>query len=105
MYCTEVEAVLHAHPLIASAAVFGIPSAVMGELVAAAVVMKTTAESPKAGTPSGPRSAASAVAGTVEGSLQHLVAELTEWCRSRLAQYKVPHQVRGNTGQNGIVLH
>ena len=36
----QVEAVLNAHPEVAQASVFGIPSALMGELVAAAVTLR-----------------------------------------------------------------
>ena len=39
VYTTEVEAVLHAHPAVHQAAVFGVPNRVMGELVAAAVTL------------------------------------------------------------------
>ncbi|WWR49272.1 class I adenylate-forming enzyme family protein [Streptomyces sp. SCSIO 30461] len=38
VYCVEVEAVLHDHPDVADAAVFGVPHAVLGEEVAAVVV-------------------------------------------------------------------
>ncbi len=40
VYPAEVEAVLHRHPLVAEAAVFGIPDAKYGETVCAAVVAK-----------------------------------------------------------------
>lgn len=72
VYCTEVEAVLHAHPDVAQAAVFGMPNTVMGELVAAAVVLRHGANA--------------AAAGGVSGTL-------VQWCRARLAHYKVPAQV------------
>ena len=41
---TEVEAVLHSHPAVQQAAVFGVPSRVMGELVAAAVTLRPGAQ-------------------------------------------------------------
>jgi hypothetical protein len=72
VYCSEVEAVLHSHPDVAQAAVFGIPNTVMGELVAAAVVLRPGADA--------------AAAGGVSGAL-------VQWCRARLAHYKVPAQV------------
>jgi len=103
VYCTEVEAVLHAHPLVSAAAVFGIPSAVMGELVAAAVVLKAAAPASiemmgKGGSESqDPPRHLDLVTGlggsTLALSPQQVASELTEWCRSRLAHYKVPHQV------------
>lgn len=74
MYCTEVEAVLCAHPDVASAAAFGVPSAVMGELVAAAVV---------------PRGQGGGVGQHPPG----LGGILVGWCRARLAHYKVPVEV------------
>ena len=40
VYCSEVEAALAAHPAVLQAAVFGLPNALLGELVAAAVVLK-----------------------------------------------------------------
>jgi hypothetical protein len=73
VYSTEVEAVLAAHPAVAQAAVFGIPNVVLGELVAAAVVLKPG----QAGTSGG---------------------QLMAWCRERLAHYKVPSQVGGGVG-------
>lgn len=41
---TEVEAVLHQHPAVYQAAVFGLPSRVMGELVGAAVTLRPDAQ-------------------------------------------------------------
>eukprot|EP00883_Tetradesmus_obliquus_P011533 jgi/Sobl393_1/4315/SZX67650.1 len=77
VYSTEVEAVLIAHPAVAQAAVFGIPNAVLGELVAAAVVLRADA----------------AAAAAAPGGSGALVGEITEWCRARLAYYKVPSAV------------
>jgi acyl-coenzyme A synthetase/AMP-(fatty) acid ligase len=76
VYCSEVEAVLAAHPAVAEVAVFGLPSTLMGEMVAAAVVTKQTWHTQQA----------TATAG--------LVTELVAWCGTRLAHYKVPSQVR-----------
>jgi acyl carrier protein len=73
VYCSEVEAVLVSHPDVAQAAVFGVPNAVLGELVAAAVVLK-------------PRQAGGPQAQTLQ-------RELIDWTRARLAHYKVPSQV------------
>jgi hypothetical protein len=70
VYCSEVEAVLHAHPHVAQAAAFGVPHPLLGELVAAACVLRPGA-SPAAGA----------------------AAELVGWCRERLAHYKVPARV------------
>ena len=107
VYCTEVESVLHAHPLVASAAAFGVANAVLGELVAVAVVMR----SPSAGEPASAASAASgsghggrgghmlgsaavqlALAGGPEDVLR-IERELLEWCRVRLAHFKLPSKV------------
>jgi hypothetical protein len=63
----QVEAVLHLHPAVNQAAVFGVENRVMGELVAAAVQLK-------GGAVAAPR-------------------ELIAWCRQRLAEYKVPSAV------------
>ena len=43
VYCSEVEATLHAHPRVAAASAFGAPSALLGEVVAAAVVLREEA--------------------------------------------------------------
>jgi O-succinylbenzoic acid--CoA ligase len=61
---TEVEAVLAAHPGVADAAVLGRPDAEWGEAIVALIV-------PAAGAPPDP-------------------AELREFCRARLAAFKVP---------------
>jgi hypothetical protein len=77
VYSTEVEAVLIAHPAVAQAAVFGIPNAVLGELVAAAVVLRADA----------------AAAAAAPGGSSAVVGEIMEWCRDRLAYYKVPSAI------------
>lgn len=71
VYCSEVEAALLAHPGVAAAAAFGQPNPVLGEVVAAAVVLHSS---------------------TSDIDMRELVT----WCSSRLAHYKVPavvHQV------------
>ena len=70
VYTTEVEAVLHAHPAVHQAAVFGQPNRVMGELVVAAVTLVNTL--------------ASSSPPPVTGK------DLIAWCKERLAEYKVP---------------
>lgn len=69
VYCSEVEAVLSAHPQVLQAAVFGMPNSVMGEMVHAAIVPRQPPSTPV--TP------------------QHLIA----WCHSQLALYKCPTAV------------
>jgi acyl-CoA synthetase (AMP-forming)/AMP-acid ligase II len=68
VYGLEVENVLYALPGVAEAAVFGIPHPIFGEVPAAAVV-------PMPGAPLDPEA-------------------IREYCRSRLADYKVPVAVR-----------
>lgn len=67
VYTTEVEDVLHSHPAVHQAAVFGVENKVMGELVTAAVTVK-------------PEAVTSSTLGK----------DLVVWCRERLAEYKVP---------------
>jgi acyl-CoA synthetase (AMP-forming)/AMP-acid ligase II len=67
VYSTEVEAALYEHPAVLEAAVFALPDERWGETVAAAVVL---------------RPGLSATAG-----------ELSAWCRTRLAGYKIPRRV------------
>ena len=64
VYSTEVEHVLHDHPAVREAAVYGVPDDHWGEVVRAAVVLNPEA-----------------VAGD---------RELTAFCRDRLAGFKVP---------------
>lgn len=61
----EVEHVLHEHPAVADAAVVGVPHPVLGEDVAAAIVLRSPAS---------------------ERELQEIV-------RRRLAEHKVPHRI------------
>ncbi|MBV9039357.1 MAG: AMP-binding protein [Acidimicrobiia bacterium] len=67
IYATDVEAVLHEHPDVREAAVVGIPHEVLGEDVAAFVVVR-------------------------EGVAID-ADELREFCGQRLADYKVPRQI------------
>ena len=67
IYTDDVEAVLQAHPLVLEAAVVGVPHDVLGEDVAAFVVVRP------------------------DGHL-HL-EELREFARARMADYKVPRQM------------
>jgi len=84
VYTTEVEDVLHSHPAVHLAAVFGVANKVMGELVMAAVTLKP------------------------EFQRQNLGKELVQWCRNNLAEYKVPvavHTVKSfpTTGSGKIM--
>lgn len=63
----EIENVLMSHPAVAEAGVFGIPDQKWGEIVAAAVVLKSSDE---------------------VGA-----EELTEHCRERIASYKKPERI------------
>jgi acyl-CoA synthetase (AMP-forming)/AMP-acid ligase II len=63
----EIEDVLHQHPDVLEAAVVGVPHEVLGEDVAAAVVLRAGS--------------------TVDA------ADLQEWCRERLADNKVPRDI------------
>jgi fatty-acyl-CoA synthase len=65
VYPAEVEAVLHEHPRVQDAAVVGVPDERWGECGAAFVVAGGVTEE-----------------------------ELVEWCRARLARFKVPVSVR-----------
>jgi len=63
----EIETVLHNHPAVKDAAVLGVPHEVLGEDIAAAIVVR-------------PGAAASA-------------DELQAWCRERLADNKTPRTI------------
>jgi long-chain acyl-CoA synthetase len=67
IYPIEVEEVIYQHPAVAEACVFGVPDPYRGETVKAAVVLKD------------------GVHATEE--------ELIDWCKERLAKYKVPRLV------------
>ncbi len=78
----EIEDVLLSHPAVAEAAVFGVPHAVLGEDVAAAIVLRRTPPTD--------------------------IAELTAWCRESLADNKIPRTWRFlpelPKNQNGKIL-
>ncbi|ANW19741.1 class I adenylate-forming enzyme family protein [Streptomyces clavuligerus] len=75
VYCAEVEGVLHGHPDVEDAAVFGVPHPQLGEEVAAVVQLR---------------------AGAGAGE-----AELREYAGGRLAAFKVPaHVVFGDVPRN-----
>ncbi len=75
VYPAEVEAVLHEHPLVADAAVVGVPDERWGEAGVAFVVGDGVSEE-----------------------------ELEAWCRDRLARFKVPKSFRfiGEIPRNGM---
>jgi long-chain acyl-CoA synthetase len=81
VYSTEVEAALYAHPAVKEAAVIPIPDSDWGEAVHACVALRN--------------------------GLQVTAAELEEFCRERLANYKVPRSIefiddelpKGGTGK------
>ena len=68
IYPREIEEVLHKHPGVIEAAVFGAPDPKWGERVVAAVVLRNT------------------TTGVSE-------ADLIDWCQSQLANFKKPSQV------------
>jgi len=65
VYCTEVENALAAHPAVGEVAVVGVPDPVLGKKVAAAVVLRGEATT----------------------------AELVEFARERIADFKVPQYI------------
>ncbi|MCM2534255.1 long-chain fatty acid--CoA ligase [Neobacillus pocheonensis] len=67
IYPNEIDEVLYQHPGVSEACVFGIPDAYRGETVKVAIVVKEN----------------------------HIVTEeeIIEWCKERLAKYKVPKQI------------
>ena len=67
VYCGEVEAVILSEPAVREVAVFGMPDAQWGEIVAACVVLKP--------------------------GMQLTVDALIRHCRQSLASYKVPRHV------------
>jgi long-chain acyl-CoA synthetase len=73
VYSTEVEAVLYSHPSIKEAAIIPVPDPDWGEAVHACVVVK-------------------------EGR-QLTAQEIVEFCRERLANYKVPRSVEFIEGE------
>lgn len=77
VYPREIEEVLQTHPLVAEAAVFGLPDAEFGEQIIAVVVpaAEWRTHLPDA------------------GAGQQLQHDLIAWCRARLAGYKKPRRV------------
>jgi long-chain acyl-CoA synthetase len=73
VYSGEVEAAIYEIPAVKEAAVFGIPDEKWGELVAAAVVLRP---------------------GTTLS-----VEELMQYCKTRIASYKVPRHIEFMTGE------
>jgi fatty-acyl-CoA synthase len=65
----EIEDCLRGHPAVADAYVYGLPDDFFGEIVAAAVRLKSAEDGPDAGV-------------------------LVRWCDERLARFKVPKEVR-----------
>ena len=65
VYCVEVENILHSHPAIKQAAVFGTEDDIMGELVNAAIVLKNA-----------------------EGTGNS--KDIRSYCQERLSSYKIP---------------
>lgn len=68
VYPVEVENVLHLHPKILDVSVFGLPDPVMGESVGCAVVLRP-------------------------GEKDFQPAEVQEFCKERLAYYKIPQKI------------
>ena len=97
---TEVEAVLFSHPAVHQAAVFGVASRVMGELVGAAVTLRPEAAA-EVSRLSGGTSGGSwlwrqecILSQVTSLSTQGITPrDLLDWCGARLAHYKVPSTV------------
>jgi acyl-CoA synthetase (AMP-forming)/AMP-acid ligase II len=85
VYPEEVEAVLKAHPGVADAVVVGVPDARRGQRVAAVVQPTPSASSAAPVWPDGARP---------DSGAGLTLAELQEYCRIRLAGYKVPRVLR-----------
>ncbi len=75
IYCIEVENVLYQHPKVVEAAVTGVPDPILGEVVKAVCVLK-------------------------QGQ-QATGAEIQEFCKKFLADYKVPKFVCFTTNSPG----
>ena len=93
MYCSEVEAALHAHPAVSQAAAFGVEHSVLGELVVAAVVLRATVAVEAPASIHGDSGGGGGDGGSTQAVQLQVSRELVEWCRGRLAHYKVPSQV------------
>jgi len=83
IYPREIEAVLASHPGVAEAAVVGVADRFWGEEVGA--VIRLAGPVPAGAVPAGAVPAGAVPAG---GALAE--AELAEYCRARLAAYKIP---------------
>jgi O-succinylbenzoic acid--CoA ligase len=82
VYPAEVEAALLAHPAVADAGVVGLPDAAWGQVVAAAVRLRSVVQTGGEAIPA---------AGT-EG--EAIVADaIVAFCRERLAGYKIPKRI------------
>lgn len=82
----EVEDALYEHPAVLEAAVFGVPHEVLGQDVAAAVVLRAPAQASHARTQAHDTPTQARDAATEARELQAFV-------RSRLGEHKVPHRV------------
>jgi len=67
VYPVDIEEVLYSHDAIEECAVIGVPDRTFGEIVKAFVVMRA--------------------------GMHLLPIDLIDWCRSRIAEYKVPSQI------------
>jgi acyl-CoA synthetase (AMP-forming)/AMP-acid ligase II len=81
IYPREIEEVLIAHPAVADASVLGVPDEYYGEVVGAAI---------RPAVPAAPGAGGVAGVGGVSRSDEDLAAELADYCRTRLAAYKIP---------------
>ncbi len=72
VYPREIEELLHEHPKVREAVVVGVPHRVRGEQLVAQVVLKEG----------------------VAGDSREIRRDLIEFCRSRLASYKIPRRIR-----------
>ncbi len=79
IYTKEIEEVLYQHPAVREAAVFGLPDEQWGEMVTAAVALRSGA-------------AAGEAVGAAAGAAV-AAADLITWCRERLAGFKAPKRV------------
>ncbi len=68
VYCTEVEEAIYGYPAVLEAAVFGVPDDKWGEVVHAVVVLR-------------------------DGASDSAPQEIIDFCRGRIAEYKVPKAV------------
>jgi malonyl-CoA/methylmalonyl-CoA synthetase len=88
IYPREVEEVLEAHPLVAEAAVLGLPDAEFGELVVAVVVPIADCRLQIADAAEEERQSK---IGYPEGV--NLKSKMVDWCREHLASYKKPRRI------------